>query len=43
MTLATIIGGLKRARQALLLALCKLNEIQFEAPWAPRRNGCSGL
>jgi hypothetical protein len=43
MTLATIIGGFGRARRAILFALCKLNEIQFDAPWAPRRGGCSGL
>ena len=43
MTPTTIIGALKRAWQAVLLALCKLNQIQFDAPWAPRRNGCSGL
>ena len=22
------------------LAMCKLNRIQFEAPWNPRRRGC---
>lgn len=32
-----------RIRQLLeagLLALCKLNRIQFEAPWRPGRTGC---
>jgi len=43
MTFATIMGSLARARQAILFALCKLNEIQFDAPWAPRRGRCSGL
>ena len=31
------------SRQTILFALCKLNEIQFDAPWAPRRGRCSGL
>ena len=22
------------------LAMCKLNELQFSAPWAPRRSRC---
>ena len=42
-TLEDAFAGLVAEDQALLLALCKLNEIQFDAPWAPRRNGCSGL
>ena len=24
----------------LMFALCKLHQIQFSAPWAPRRGGC---
>jgi hypothetical protein len=39
----TIIHALKRATATILLGLCKLNEIQFDAPWAPRRGRCSGL
>ena len=26
--------------EAARLALCKLNEIQFSAPWRPERRGC---
>lgn len=25
---------------AISLALCKLNQIQFDAPWNPRTGGC---
>jgi hypothetical protein len=43
MTIRTIIGAVRRAGTSLLFALCKLNEIQFSAPWEPRRSRCSGL
>jgi len=43
MTIRTLIRKLRNARDAALFALCKLNEIQFAAPWAPRRSRCSGL
>jgi hypothetical protein len=26
--------------EAINVALCKLNEIQFSAPWKPRAGGC---
>jgi len=43
MTIRNIIGAVRRAQATILFALCKLNEIQFDAPWAPRRSRCSGL
>ena len=43
MTIRNIITALGRAGESILFALCKLNEIQFDAPWAPRRSRCSGL
>ena len=43
MTIGNIIRALRRAKDTILFALCKLNEIQFAAPWAPRRSRCSGL
>ena len=43
MAIRRIIGAIRRAEGAILFALCKLNEIQFAAPWAPRRSRCSGL
>jgi hypothetical protein len=43
MTIRKIIAAVKRAEETMLFALCKLNEIQFAAPWAPRRSRCSGL
>ena len=33
-------GALKRLINSLDLVFCKLNRIQFEAPWASRRQGC---
>ena len=38
-----MIDAFKRLAAVIRLSLCKLNEIQFDAPWAPRRGGCSGL
>ena len=43
MTIRAIIRKLRDAKDAALFALCKLHEIQFAAPWAPRRSRCSGL
>jgi hypothetical protein len=43
MTISKIIDAIRQAERAILLGLCKQNEIQFSAPWAPRRNRCSGL
>jgi hypothetical protein len=39
----TMLHALKRAAAAILFALCKLNEIQFDAPWERRGSRCSGL
>ncbi|MEA3053458.1 MAG: hypothetical protein QOG72_2361 [Sphingomonadales bacterium] len=33
-------SALFRLADSILLALCKLNEIQFAAPWNPRRPTC---
>ena len=43
MTIRKLIQALRRAESSALFALCKLNEIQFAAPWAPRRSRCPGL
>jgi len=43
MTLRTIAAALHRASAALQLSMCKLNEIQFSAPWNPKRTPCNGL
>jgi hypothetical protein len=32
--------SLHRLAADLQLAMCKLNEVQFSAPWAPRRSRC---
>lgn len=34
------IAALRRLAQTVRLALCKQNEIQFSAPWNPRRSPC---
>lgn len=39
-TLASLTGALHSAWEQILLPLCKLNRIQFEAPWNPRRRAC---
>lgn len=31
---------LRRIAADVRLAMCRLNEIQFDAPWAPRRPPC---
>jgi len=43
MTIRTLVNAFRDLRQTILLGLCKMNEIQFAAPWAPRRSRCSGL
>jgi len=37
---ASLAGALQRAWDQVLLPLCKLNRIQFEAPWSPRSGVC---
>lgn len=39
-TLASLTGALHRAWDQVLLPLCKLNRIQFEAPWNHRPGVC---
>jgi hypothetical protein len=43
MTVRNLISAFRDLAETIRLGLCKLNEIQFSAPWAPRRNRCSGL
>ena len=33
-------GALGRLLETIRVSLCKLNEIQFSAPWNPSRTGC---
>ena len=35
-----LLHNLRRLAADLRLAMCKMNEIQFSAPWAPRRSRC---
>jgi len=35
-------GALGRLIETIRTSLCKLNQIQFEAPWNPRRRGRCG-
>ena len=35
------LSSLRRLAANFNLAMCKLNEIQFSAPWAPRRSRCN--
>ena len=42
MTIRTIAAALARAAATIDLALCKLNEMQFSAPWNPRPGRCAG-
>jgi hypothetical protein len=32
--------SLRSFLEAVRVSLCKLNEIQFSAPWHPERRGC---
>lgn len=42
MTLRTIAAALKSAAATIQLSMCKLNEIQFSAPWNPKASRCIG-
>jgi hypothetical protein len=42
MNIRTIAAALARVAATIDLALCKLNEIQFSAPWNPRPGRCAG-
>lgn len=33
--------SLRQLGRAVNDALCRLNELQFEAPWAPQRSRCN--
>jgi hypothetical protein len=33
-------GALRRLAETIRISLCKLNEIEFAAPWNPRRPTC---
>ena len=35
-----LLARFAQALEELRLGLCKLNEIQFSAPWRPRRTRC---
>jgi hypothetical protein len=37
-----IIISLRALGEAIRLGLCKANEIQFSAPWNPKRTFCGG-
>ncbi len=37
----TIFRTLRRLAADFRLGMCRLNEIQFSAPWAPRRSRCN--
>jgi len=37
-----IITALRDLAATIALGLCKLNEIQFNAPWNPTRSRCGG-
>ena len=37
----TIIHSLRRLAADFLFGMCRLNEIQFDAPWAPRPSRCA--
>ncbi len=37
----TLFTSLRRFAADFRLAMCKLNEIQFSAPWAPRGSRCN--
>jgi hypothetical protein len=38
----TIIGALRRLAETITFSSCKLNEIQFSAPWRPTQPRCGG-
>jgi hypothetical protein len=35
-----VLAGLARLAETIRIALCRQNEIQFDAPWNPRRSRC---
>jgi hypothetical protein len=37
---AGFLAAVRAASHTAMFALCKLNEIQFSAPWNPRRPTC---
>jgi hypothetical protein len=37
---AGFLNAVRGAAHTALFALCKLNEIQFKAPWNPQRHHC---
>ena len=34
-------ASLRHVAAEIRLAMCKLNELQFSAPWAPQRRRCN--
>lgn len=42
MTIRTIAAALRRVAADFELAMCKLNEMQFSAPWIPKASRCAG-
>jgi hypothetical protein len=38
--MANLLARLHRLGETIRVALCKQNEIQFSAPWNPRRPRC---
>ncbi|HYJ52171.1 MAG TPA: hypothetical protein VEW04_03280 [Allosphingosinicella sp.] len=42
MTIRTIAAALGRVAAAIQLSMCKLNELQFSAPWNPKVSRCTG-
>ena len=36
----TLLNTFRRLAADFRLAMCRLTEIQFSAPWAPRRSRC---
>jgi hypothetical protein len=35
-----VFKSLRQLGETISFALCRLNEIQFSAPWAPQRSRC---
>lgn len=35
-----VLAALRRLAESISLSLCKLHEIEFAAPWNPRRPTC---
>jgi hypothetical protein len=34
------LAALRRLTETIRVGLCKLNQIEFDAPWNPRQRGC---